>query len=278
MGSLRNPIGPLPSSIYWRRRAVVLAVLALLILLAVWAVRVIGTAGTGGTDQDGAKGDDGPASAITPGPTDDPSATITQRPGGRDEVGTGGDSDGTGATGGADPGTGGAGAPNGEAQEDGKGGSSTGGTGDDGVGLPAGDGLRDCRSAEVSVSLRSVRNEYEPGTKPKVELVVKSRADTDCKVDFGPEAAVFTISDADGEAVWASDHCPADPDPVLARVPANGTAAYTLTWDRGYRAENTENAGTCTTPSPGKAPPGTYLVEAEVAGKTAQTSFVLSKS
>ena len=44
MGSLRNPVGPLPSTIYWRRRAVLLSVLGLLALLTVW---VVGTGGGG---------------------------------------------------------------------------------------------------------------------------------------------------------------------------------------------------------------------------------------
>src|SRR5690606_7271596 len=35
-GSLRNPVGPLPSPIYWRRRAVLLSVLALSALLITW--------------------------------------------------------------------------------------------------------------------------------------------------------------------------------------------------------------------------------------------------
>ncbi|MDX6361056.1 MAG: hypothetical protein QOC85_59, partial [Streptomyces sp.] len=35
---MRNPVGPLPSSIYWRRRAVLLSVVGLLALLIVWVV------------------------------------------------------------------------------------------------------------------------------------------------------------------------------------------------------------------------------------------------
>ncbi|MFE3284656.1 hypothetical protein ACFXJJ_16240, partial [Streptomyces sp. NPDC059233] len=66
MGSLRNPVGPLPSSIYWRRRAVLASVVALLALLAVWTV----SSGGGKTSTNG-KGQKGPdtVTAITPGPS-----------------------------------------------------------------------------------------------------------------------------------------------------------------------------------------------------------------
>ncbi|MBZ9643001.1 hypothetical protein K8369_27205, partial [Streptomyces sp. PSKA30] len=80
MGSLRNPVGPLPSSIYWRRRVVLLSVIALLALLIAWVL----TSGGGGS-KNGADGSDGknPAPTITPGPSSSGPA-ISQAPGGRD--------------------------------------------------------------------------------------------------------------------------------------------------------------------------------------------------
>src|SRR5262249_10576458 len=67
VGSLRNPVGPLPSSIYWRRRAVLASAAALAALLAVWFV----SSGGGGTSTNGKGGGDGsgPARTITPGPS-----------------------------------------------------------------------------------------------------------------------------------------------------------------------------------------------------------------
>ncbi|MBW5484207.1 hypothetical protein GPJ59_20565, partial [Streptomyces bambusae] len=93
MGSLRNPVGPLPSSIYWRRRAVLASVVALLALLAVWTVSSGGGKGT--TNGKGQKGPD-PVASITPGaPGSGPA--ITQAPGGRDEPGGGAGSAGSGS-------------------------------------------------------------------------------------------------------------------------------------------------------------------------------------
>ena len=48
VGSLRNPVGPLPSSIYWRRRAVALSLIALLAVLVLWAVTSGGGSGNKG--------------------------------------------------------------------------------------------------------------------------------------------------------------------------------------------------------------------------------------
>ncbi len=63
MGSLRNPVGPLPSSIYWRRRAVLLSVVALLALVITWIV----TAGGGGGKKDtGGSNGKNPTHTITP--------------------------------------------------------------------------------------------------------------------------------------------------------------------------------------------------------------------
>ncbi|UXI80062.1 hypothetical protein N6Q81_19585, partial [Streptomyces vinaceusdrappus] len=89
MGSLRNPVGPLPSSIYWRRRAVLLSLLALLALLITWIV--VAGGGDGGKDrEDGANGKN-PAPSITPGPSGSGPA-ISEAPSGRD-ASDGGDHD-----------------------------------------------------------------------------------------------------------------------------------------------------------------------------------------
>ena len=49
---MRNPVGPLPSSIYWRRRAVAGLLVALLAVLIAWAVT---SGGGGGGGRDDAK-------------------------------------------------------------------------------------------------------------------------------------------------------------------------------------------------------------------------------
>ncbi|MFF9122854.1 hypothetical protein ACF09J_06055 [Streptomyces sp. NPDC014889] len=280
MGSLRNPVGPLPASIYWRRRLVMLSVVALLALLIVWIVPL----GGGGRKADGGGANGkhpGPStSTITPGPSGSGPA-ISQHPGGRDESG-GGDSDGsgsgsgsggTGDTGGSD-GSGGGGGGDG-ADSGGAGGGDDGANGGGGPGavLPAGSSLPNCTSGAVKLTLRSVRNSYGPGQTPEFELIAANSSGSDCKVDLGPKSAVVTISQSESSsAYWSSADCPRTAGSRLYRVPAGSGFTYTVRWDRKPSAPQ------CATPPAGSAGAGTYLVEAKVPGYAKlRTSFVLSE-
>ncbi|MGV9242740.1 hypothetical protein [Streptomyces sp. NPDC003710] len=265
MGSLRNPVGPLPSSIYWRRRAVMLSVLALLALLIAWVV----TAGGGG-GKNKADGSDGkhPTSSITPGPSGTGPA-ISQHPGGRDESGGGGGSGSAGSSG-----SDGSDGSDGSGTEAG-GADGGGGSGSAGGQLPAGAGssLANCASNVVQLTLRSVRNAYAPGDTPAFELTAKNSSGSDCKVDLGPKSAVLTVTQTGSDKdVWSSSDCPSGSGSLLFRVPAKAQVTYTVKWDRKQSAPN------CATPPAGSVPAGTYLVEAKAPGfPKAQTSFVLSK-
>ncbi|MGX1223596.1 hypothetical protein [Streptomyces ambofaciens] len=274
MGSLRNPVGPLPSSIYWRRRAVLLSLFALLALLITWIV-VSGGGGGGKGRDDGANGKN-PAPSITPGPSGSGPA-ISQAPGGRDESG---DSNGSGS-GSSSGGDGSASGSGGGSGDDGDGsGSAGGGAGGadgavTGVGagdaLPAGSALPNCTPGAVKLSLRSVRNSYSPGQTPAFELTARNTSGSDCKVDLGPEHAVFTITPADGDdAYWASDDCVKGTGSLRYRVAAGSGITYTTKWNRKPSAPE------CGTPPAGSAKAGTYLVEAKAPGfEKVQTSFVL---
>ncbi|MFH8369049.1 hypothetical protein [Streptomyces sp. NPDC018031] len=269
MGSLRNPIGPLPSSIYWRRRAVALLLLALLVLLVVWAFSLGGS--DGGKKDDGkGPGGGGAASTITPGPSSS-TPVNSGRPGGRDEA----DDDGTGSDGEDGDADGGSAGTGGSAGE-GTAGRGI-GTGDGRV-VPADSALAACKAGDVELSVRSVRdgkakNSYAPDEKPVFEMIVKNSSDAPCKVDFGRVSASLTITDADNDHVWATDDCPKGSTAAFVEVPAGGQIKRTLEWDRKRSAEN------CAPPSGGTAAAsGTYLVEAKVSGLgAAQVSFVLKK-
>ncbi|MGW1399514.1 hypothetical protein ACWCRF_12740 [Streptomyces sp. NPDC002405] len=288
MGSLRNPVGPLPASIYWRRRLVMLSVVALLALLIVWIVPL----GGGGRKTNG-EGPDGkhPApstSTITPGPSGSGPA-ISQHPGGRaesggaDSGGSGsgtGDTGGTGDTAGSDGGNGGGnGDGAGSGSGSGSGGSAGGGDegakggGGPGAVLPAGSALPNCTTNAVKLTLRSVHNSYGPGQTPVFELTAANSSGSDCKIDLGPKSAVVTISQAESSsAYWSSADCPTTAGSRLYRVPAGSDITYTVRWDRKPSAPQ------CATPPAGSAGAGTYLVEAKVPGYAKQrTSFVLSE-
>jgi hypothetical protein len=265
VGSLRNPVGPLPSSIYWRRRVVLLSLIALLALLITWIV----TAGGGGGTKN-ANGSDGknPAPTITPGPSSSGPA-ISQHPGGRDDSG--------GGSGGSDTGSGGG---SGSAGSSGSGDGSAGGSGSGSAGgnvgtgdtLPVSSTLPNCSSSAVTLSLRSLHNSYSPDQTPTFELTAKNGSSTDCKVDLGPKSAVLSITPADGsDAFWSSADCPKGAGSLVFRVPAGQSITYTVKWDRKPSAPQ------CATPAAGSAKAGTYLLEAKAPGfGKVQASFVLA--
>nr|WP_151773354.1 hypothetical protein [Streptomyces abyssomicinicus] len=281
MGSLRNPVGPLPSSIYWRRRAVFFVVLFALAGLAVWLV----TGGRNGSG-DNAGGPDGknPAPSITPGPSGSGPA-IDDTPGGRDESGSGGSGDSSAGTssGGAAEGAGSGEGDGGSGSGGGSGGagSSSGSSGSSGDGwtssvsrLSGGTDLATCSKGDVRLSLRSVRNTYEDDEKPVLRLTVSNTSGGDCKIDLGPRAAVMKITKAnaeDDETYWSSADCPED-GALLFRVPKGGSITYEVEWDR-----KPSDSDKCAAAPKGSAGAGTYLVVAKsgVTSSPLQATFTL---
>ncbi|MEU0222079.1 hypothetical protein ABZ281_46885 [Streptomyces sp. NPDC006265] len=283
MGSLRNPVGPLPSSIYWRRRVVLVSVVAVLALLTLWIVTM---GGGGGKDGDNGANGKNPAPSIVPGPSSSGPA-ISQAPGGRDESGDegsggSGDGSGNGSGGGSDDGSGsgsgdgsGSGGSGGSEGAGGTGGSGN-GTAAGGVGagdtLPAGSTLPNCTASAVKFSLRSRHNTYDPEQTPTFLLTARNVSGSDCKIDLGPKNAVFTIAPATSDDdYWSSKDCPKAAAHQLYRVAADSGITYTVKWDRKPSTPE------CATPPAGSAGSGTYLVEAKAPGfAKVQTSFVLS--
>lgn len=273
---MRNPVGPLPSSIYWRRRAVAATPVALLALLGVW---IVTSGGSGRHSSSGPRGA-GPATSITPGPSGSGPA-ISQVPGGRStSSGSGGtgDSDGSGDAGPAGDGTGGfAGTDTGGAsaagnEAGGSAGSEAGATGAGaGQRVPVGSTLPDCTAASVRLTLYNPKNSYPPGENPKFELIAKNTSATGCKLDFGPMGTLVTITSTEADKpVWASKDCPKDGAPQLFQVPANTSVIHTVEWDR---RTSSPQCGAATA-----AGAGTYLVEVKVPGlPLKQTSIVLAK-
>lgn len=274
---MRNPVGPLPSSIYWRRRAVAGLLVALLAVLVAWAVTSGG--GGGGSRDDGKSGGSGPAKSIDPGPSSSGPA-ISQQPGGRDESG---EEDGSGGSGESSGGSGDGGSSDGSSTggtDTGAGGSAgtgtagSGGGGTAGQQVPAGSPLPDCKPAAVQLSLRT-KVSYGPDDRPKFELIAKNTSSTTCKADFGPKNAVLTVTEAGGEdddPIWSSKDCPAAAGPLFLKVPAGATVIHTVDWNR------TLSEPGCATPPAGRAGPGTYLLEAKAPGEPVQrASFVLAK-
>ncbi|MFE2292102.1 hypothetical protein [Streptomyces sp. NPDC059452] len=288
---MRNPVGPLPSSIYWRRRAVAGLLVALLAVLIAWAVT---SAGSDGTKNDGKPGGSDPVKSITPGPASSGPA-ISQRPGGRDESddgdddtdgengsggsggSTGSGGDGTGSDGASTSGADTAGSGNG-----GSGAGGSGGTGGAGSGggstagrqVPATSTLPDCKPGAVELTLRT-KVTYGPDDRPKFEIIARNTSSAACKADLGPKNVVLTVTEAGPEnddVIWSSKDCPATPGPLFFEVPAGATIVHTVDWNRVRSAPN------CATPPATKAGPGTYLLEAKAPDTPLRrASFVLKK-
>ncbi|MFD3875092.1 hypothetical protein [Streptomyces sp. NPDC058623] len=249
------------------------SVVALLALLAVWTV----SSGAGKSSTNGKGGGSGPQGTITAGPSPSGSA-ISQAPGGRVESSGGG---GTGS--GADGGAGSAG-KNGEpggGNGSGGGAGSAGAAGSAGSGggagaaqVPADSPLPTCPAGVLRWEVKSVKNEYEPNEKPRLELFVRNTSGSTCKVGLGPKQAVLTVTQSTGaKVVWSSGDCPTGAAEVFFRVPAQGETKQSLEWDRTFSA-----ADQCQTPPPGTAAPGTYAVEVKAPGMpVAQASFVLKQ-
>lgn len=261
-----------------------LALFAVTVALIAWAV----VSGTSGTKKNGADGDGGRKPPATITPSDGPSGppAVTDRPGGTGGTGgdggsgedDGGGSGSGGGSAGEDGGTGDTSGAAGSAGAGEDGGTGGGGTGGGGAGgnQPAGATVPSCTPGAVTVSVRSVRNSYEPGEDPRFELVVTNTGAKGCKVDFGQDAAVLTITATPSDKrLWSSGDCPKSRASDLILVPAKGKSTRTFSWDRE------RSAPSCETPGAGsaKAGAGTYLVEAKVPGlPQARVSFRIESS
>ncbi|MFJ6385835.1 hypothetical protein ACIQI7_38250 [Kitasatospora sp. NPDC092039] len=268
MPSLRQPVGPLPASIYWRRRVVVLVAVAAVVALIAWLMIDQGGGGDGGSSGKAAQAvpsqNQTPAQTITPGAS--PSGPAA-RPGGGGAgggpvAGGGGTevnlSGGTGA--GANPAPGGGAAP-----AAGGAGGGTGGSGGPGGGAPAVNtpeimALPVCASSQVALELAGTQNSYQPKDKPRLALTVKNSSGTNCRVDLGRTASVITVSGSNNDRVWSSGDCPADKGSIWVQLGAGGSQTETFTWDRSRSKPQ------CATADQTPPPSGTYVVLAELTG------------
>lgn len=281
MPSLRQPVGPLPASIYWRRRIVVLVAVAAVVALIAWLMIDQGGGGDGGSQGKAAQAvpsqspNQTPAQAITPGASPSgPAARPGAGGGGGGPVAGGGGTEvnlsgGTGA-GGANPAPGGGGAPAGGGSGGGTGGSGGSGGGTGGAGGPGGGtppvntpeimALPVCASSQVALELAGTQNSYQPKDKPRLALTVKNSSGNNCRVDLGRTASVITVSGSNNDRVWSSGDCPADKGSIWVQLGANGSQTETFTWDRSRSKPQCATADQ--TPPAG----GTYVVLAELTG------------
>ena len=265
MPSLRNPVGPLPSSIYWRRRLVVLAVFAAVLALLVWLLT-----GGGGKKSGATAPTSHPITSITPGPTGS---------------GGGGSSDGS-----TSAGAGSSGSPSASASASapagtnggtvvpvtgggstgkGSGGSASGGSGSVPPANAAGTmNLPVCAAADVELSLTSAEQTYSSSQWPTFQLAITNTSGAACRVDLGAKSAVITVSSDANSHVWSSGDCPKVSAAQWYAVPASSTPLTAV-----FQWARTTSAPGCVPGSGGSAAgAGTYVARVGVQGVTVQPS------
>ena len=259
MGTFRNPVGPLPSSVYWRRRLVVLGVPLFIILLIAYAC-----SGTSGNPQH-TSGAIGASSSATPSE----GAVITPAPG-ETQSGPpegsypgGGPGGGTGAAGGA---TGSAGTTTGSAAA-GSVGGGVGGTGGSG----GGSGCVLALTLALDRTATPGPVTYPAGTYPTFKITGTDSGTANCTVDVSGRTLVVTVA-AQGSSTpkWSSATCSGAAD--LRVLGPSDSQTFPVEWKRW------ESQGqTCPVSKLPTVPPGSYTVSASVDGVSATpVSFVLS--
>ncbi|WP_327678247.1 hypothetical protein [Kitasatospora sp. NBC_00458] len=291
MPSLRQPVGPLPASIYWRRRIVVLVAAVAVAALVIWLMSDQGGGDGGRTDkaaQAAPTQSQSPAQAITPGASPSGPANNSRPGGGSGGTATGGSAVGGGGGGDVSLSTGGtnggatnpAPATGGTAAGGAAGGAATGGSGGTGgaggggaaggtgggnggtpvVNTPEVMALPVCATSQVTLGLASAQNAYQPKDKPRLTLTINNSSGTNCRIDVGRTASAIIVTASNGERIWSSGDCPTDRADNWVQLPVGSGLTETFTWDRGRSKPQ------CATPDPATAPAGTYLVVAELTG------------
>ncbi|MFD7730587.1 hypothetical protein ACFV6F_09430 [Kitasatospora phosalacinea] len=280
MPSLRQPVGPLPASIYWRRRLVVLVALAVVVLVI--GVLAFGSDGGKQKKTGGSSPLPAPAQSITPGASPTGPA-ITTRPGGGSGGGSGGSSGGAGgeisvtggnSSGGSGTGTGGSTGGSGGGTGTGTGGSRPGGGASPAVNTTEVMALPVCTTSQLTLELAPAQNSYAAKELPKLALTVRNSSAAGCRINLSHEYSFLTVTSSANERVWSSADCITGRTDAWAQIGGNSGVTETFTWDR------TRSKPQCATPDPAPAQPGNYLVQADLTGPaggplTARTSVRL---
>jgi hypothetical protein len=131
--------------------------------------------------------------------------------------------------------------------------------------------LRPCTASGLALAVKSESNSYDNGQNPQIMLTVHRDPATGpaCRIDLGRTTTILTMTDTNVERLWSSGDCPGTyTTPRWAKLAGSTPVTVTFHWDRRLTRPH------CATAT-GAARPGTYVSEAELAGHTARTSFLL---
>jgi hypothetical protein len=270
VGSFRHPVGPLPGSVYWRRRIVLLGIPLFVIALVAYACTGTSspssnTAAPGGGRQSAGAS---PTGVITPGPSQTASGPPgisypggpTSSSSGSTGGSSGGSSGGTGSSSSAGSGSGGS-----------SGSGSSGGTGSTGQaasGAAAGCSLSLMLSLDRTSSSGPVQ--YPSGTYPTFKITAADNGSANCTLDVSGKGMVVSVMPlGTTNPVWTSATCSGASD--LRVLGPSDSQAYSVVWKRW------ETQGeTCPLSALPTVPQGTYTVNVEANGVTSSlVEFIL---
>ncbi|MCI4063097.1 hypothetical protein MRQ36_11110 [Micromonospora sp. R77] len=251
---MRLTVGPLPSTVYWRRRAVVLGAGLLFLIVLLYSCN--GTErNTGATPQSSstpttsAAAPEASGSVLTP-QSGDPSATPGDSGGGPGAGGPGVGGPGAGDTGGGAPAGGGTATSDAPA----------------GPGAPVAPVVDDgtCTDAEILVTPVAVPATAQRGTVVNLQLKIKNKSQRTCSRDVGADVQELFIK-AGAEKIWSSDTCGTGKGSDVQSFTPGFERLYELGWNGrdASRCSNGVAAGDF-------AQIGTYQVFARVGTKLSE--------
>jgi hypothetical protein len=233
---MKTTVGSLPSSVYWRRRALVAGGVLALVLLGTYTCSGQSEGSKQKNSAQGGKGVQSPG--LSPSVQATRPIVLTPSPGeasnGAPPFGSGG-GNGTGA--GNDAGT-----------KTGTGTGSNTGTGDG-----------SCTDAELSVTLAADPAPVRFGEPSRLILRIRNVSSHTCMRDVGPQMQELYIQ-ADKSTVWSSDKCDGKNGQNIITFEPNRLEEYSFNWDG-----NATDAG-CTNRK--AVPKGTYNLYGRVGTKT----------
>ncbi|MEU7981055.1 hypothetical protein AB0B63_21305 [Micromonospora sp. NPDC049081] len=235
---MRLTVGPLPSAVYWRRRAVVLGAGLLFLVVLLYSCTRSGDTGT-------TRGAGGPTSAPAAGGA---SPTVASpAPGSASPSGAAGAPDSSAASS-AEPGT------NSAPSADPPAPASPARVDDDGT----------CTNSEVQVTPVALPAEVRQGAPVDLTLKIKNTSQRTCSRDVGADVQELFIKSG-AEKVWSSDTCGTGKGSDVQSFTPGFERTYQLTWN-GMDASRCSQ-GVASGPNP---PAGTYQVFARVGTKLSE--------
>jgi hypothetical protein len=121
-----------------------------------------------------------------------------------------------------------------------------------------------CLPRDIKVEAVTDQPTYASGQNPQLSIQLTNSGSTDCTLNVGTSAQVFTITSG-SDVWWKSTDCQSEPSDMVVLLAAGQTVASAapLTWDR-----TRSSVGTCADADRPRAPGGgsSYHLDVEIGG------------